>query len=162
MWMREPDVFAFDINTGKELWKHNLGTIQKASLVLGDGKLYVGTENGHFFILKPGPAECQVLDKVELEPVDHVQIKTDSGDDLIASNEQVIASVGVSRGRDLSGLHQRDLCIGKRSPGPAAPLPKVTLGESTPECGRSLRASPACRLHHETRRFGEAQSTVVR
>ena len=46
---------AFDANTGKRLWLHNLGTIQKASPVLADGKLYVGTENGQFFILKPGP-----------------------------------------------------------------------------------------------------------
>ena len=121
------NVFAFDINTGKELWKQNLGTIQKASLVLGDGKLYVGTENGHFFILKPGPTGCQILDKVELEPVDHVQIKTESGDDLIASNEQVIASIGVSRGRIYLVSTKEIYCIGKRSPGPAAPLPKATL-----------------------------------
>src|SRR6185503_12613385 len=45
------NLFAFDVNTGKELWIQNLGTIQKASPVLADGKLYVGTENGKFFIL---------------------------------------------------------------------------------------------------------------
>jgi hypothetical protein len=119
------NVFAFDINTGKELWKQTLGTIQKASLVLADGKLYVGTENGRFFILKPGPTGCQILDSVELEPVDHVQIKTESGDDLIASNEQVIASVGVSRGRIYLVSTKEIYCIGKRTPGPAAPLSKV-------------------------------------
>jgi outer membrane protein assembly factor BamB len=125
------NVFAFDINTGKELWRQNLGTIQKASLVLGDGKLYVGTENGHFFILKPGPTGCQVLDKVELEPVDHVQIKTESGDDLIASNEQVIASVGVARGRVYLVSTKAIYCIGKRSPAPAQPAAK-TLVENAP------------------------------
>jgi outer membrane protein assembly factor BamB len=121
------NLFAFDVNTGKELWKQNLGTIQKASLVLADGKLYVGTENGRFFILKPGPTGCQILDSVELEPVDHVQIKTESGDDLIASNEQVIASVGVSRGRIYLVSTKEIYCIGKRSPGPAVPLPKVSV-----------------------------------
>ena len=121
------NVFAFDVASGKELWKQNLGTIQKASLVLADGKLYVGTENGHFFILKPGPTGCQVLDKVELEPVDNVQLKTDTGDDLIASNEQVIASVGVSRGRIYLVSTKEIYCIGKRSPGPAAALPKVPV-----------------------------------
>ena len=125
------NVFAFDINTGKELWRQNLGTIQKASLVLGDGKLYVGTENGHFFILKPGPTGCQVLDKVELEPVDHVQIKTESGDDLIASNEQVIASVGVARGRVYLVSTKAIYCIGKRSPAAAQPAAK-TLVENAP------------------------------
>jgi hypothetical protein len=52
-----------------------------------------------------------------LEPVDHVQIKTESGDDLIASNEQVIASVGVSRGRIYLVSTKEIYCIGKRSPG---------------------------------------------
>jgi outer membrane protein assembly factor BamB len=47
------NIAAFDVNTGKQLWLQNLGTIQKASPVLADGKLYVGTENGKFFILKP-------------------------------------------------------------------------------------------------------------
>ena len=47
------NLFAFDAMTGKRLWEQNLGTIQKASPVLADGKLYVGTENGRFFILKP-------------------------------------------------------------------------------------------------------------
>ena len=111
--------------------RQNLGTIQKASLVLGDGKLYVGTENGHFFILKPGPTGCQVLDKVELEPVDHVQIKTESGDDLIASNEQVIASVGVARGRVYLVSTKAIYCIGKRSPAAAQPAAK-TLVENAP------------------------------
>ena len=32
---------AFDVNTGKQLWLKSLGTIQKASPVFADGKLYV-------------------------------------------------------------------------------------------------------------------------
>ncbi|MCA1630999.1 MAG: PQQ-binding-like beta-propeller repeat protein, partial [Acidobacteria bacterium] len=40
------NIGAFDVKTGKQLWLQNLGTIQKASPVLADGKLYVGTENG--------------------------------------------------------------------------------------------------------------------
>ena len=56
------NLFAFDINTGRELWKQNLGTIQKASPVLADGKLYVGSENGKFFILKPGQEKVEILD----------------------------------------------------------------------------------------------------
>src|SRR5437899_1509242 len=34
---------AFDLQTGRELWRQPLGTVQKAPLVLADGKLYVGT-----------------------------------------------------------------------------------------------------------------------
>jgi outer membrane protein assembly factor BamB len=57
----EAVVGAFDLKTGKELWKKGLGTLQKGSPVLADGKLYVGTENGKFFILKPSATGVEVL-----------------------------------------------------------------------------------------------------
>src|SRR5215212_9115601 len=76
---------AFDVTTGKQVWMQNLGTIQKASPVLADGKLYVGTENGKFFIIKPGPAGAQILDSDQL------------GTEQLP--EAVIASVAVSDGR---------------------------------------------------------------
>ena len=60
------NLFAFDFNTGRELWKQNLGTIQKASPVLADGKIYVGSENGKFFILKPGQEKVEILDSDQL------------------------------------------------------------------------------------------------
>ena len=46
-------VGAFDLKTGTQLWDAELGTLQKGSPVLADGKLYVGTENGKFYILQP-------------------------------------------------------------------------------------------------------------
>jgi hypothetical protein len=54
---------AFDRASGKRLWDRNLGTIQKGSPVLADGKLYVGTENGKFFILRPKADGVDVLDE---------------------------------------------------------------------------------------------------
>ena len=48
---------------GQQLWRKNLGTIQKSSPVLADGKLYVGTENGKFYILKPHADGVDVLDE---------------------------------------------------------------------------------------------------
>lgn len=95
------NVFAFDVNTGKELWKQNLGTIQKSSPVFADGKLYVGTENGKFFILKPGPDRCEILSENAL------------GSE--AAPEQVIASVAVSRGRVFLVSDANLYCIGKKS-----------------------------------------------
>ena len=44
---------AFDISTGKELWELPLGSSQKAPPVLADGKIYVGTDSGEFFIVRP-------------------------------------------------------------------------------------------------------------
>ena len=56
-------VGAFDLKTGAKLWEKTLGTLQKGSPVLADGKLYVGTENGKFFILRPSATGVEVLDE---------------------------------------------------------------------------------------------------
>lgn len=121
------NLVAFGAGSGKELWRQNLGTIQKASPVLAEGKLYVGTENGKFFILKPGPERCEILDEDELEPVDNVQMKTEAGDELIASNEQILASVAVSRGRVYLVSTKAIYCIGKKTPSPELPAVKESI-----------------------------------
>jgi len=117
------NLFAFDTASGKKLWEQNLGTIQKASPVFADGKIYVGTENGTFFIIKPTPTGATILDKDELEPITKVEIKTEAGDEAIASNEQIIAGVAVSRGRIFLVSTKHTYCIGKtKTPAlPAAP-----------------------------------------
>ena len=56
-------VGAFDLKTGAKLWEKTLGTLQKGSPVLADGKLYVGTENGKFYILRPSATGVEVLDE---------------------------------------------------------------------------------------------------
>jgi outer membrane protein assembly factor BamB len=112
------NLFAFDVNTGKQLWIHNLGTIQKASPVFADGKLYVGTENGKFFILKPGAEKCEVISEVELG-------------DGPEGHEQIIASVAISRGRIFLVSDIALYCIGKKSnyaAPPAQPEPAVAAG----------------------------------
>src|ERR1041384_1358733 len=115
------NLFAFDINSGKELWKQTLGTLQRASPVLADGKVYVGTENGKFFILKPGPTSCQVLSEIELGPVEKVELKTEAGDEAVTANEQILASVAVSRGRVYLVTTKGVYCIGKKTPSAALP-----------------------------------------
>ena len=113
------NLYAFDINTGSKLWDKNLGTIQKASPVYADGKLYVGTENGAFFIIRPTATGAQVLDEDQLEPVDKIDTKTSEGDETIASNEQIIASVAVSRGRIYLITTKHLYCIGRKGRTPA-------------------------------------------
>jgi len=104
------NLFAFDVNTGKQLWMLNLGTIQKSSPVLADGKLYVGTENGKFFILKPGATSCEILDEDQLgsegEP------------------EAIIGSVAISRGRIFLVSDAALYCIGKKTNPQPLPVEK--------------------------------------
>jgi outer membrane protein assembly factor BamB len=108
------NLFSFDTNTGEHIWTENLGTIQKASPVFADGKLYVGTENGKFFIIKPGPKGCERLDEDELEPGAKIDDKNVDGDELIASNEQILSAVAVSRGRIYLVSTKNIYAIGKK------------------------------------------------
>ena len=64
----EGRLLGLDPDTGKELWHESLGTIAKASPVLADGKLYIGTENtgdagGKFFIIRPHAERAEILDQ---------------------------------------------------------------------------------------------------
>ena len=52
-------LYAFDAKTGKEKFHKGMGTIGKASLVYGDGKLYIAEANGRFSIVKPGANKVQ-------------------------------------------------------------------------------------------------------
>jgi len=84
---------AFDLTTGRELWRQQLGTVQKAPLVLADGKLYVGTESGKFFIVRPSQDKAQVLSEVEMP------ISKDSAQQQEGTPEPILAGAAVSRGR---------------------------------------------------------------
>ncbi|HEX5876604.1 MAG TPA: PQQ-binding-like beta-propeller repeat protein [Pyrinomonadaceae bacterium] len=108
------NIAAFDINTGKQLWLQNLGTIQRSSPVLADGKLYVGTENGKFFILKPSATGCEILDQD--------QLGTES------QPEAIIGSAAISNGRIYfvsdSGLY----AIGKKTTQSSTATPQTPAG----------------------------------
>jgi outer membrane protein assembly factor BamB len=90
------NLYAFDAASGKTLWHQNLGTIQKASPVLGDGKLYVGSETGRFYILRPQAERCEVLSEHQFP-----------------EGEAVIASVAVSDGRVYLATTENLYAIGK-------------------------------------------------
>lgn len=109
-------LIAFDSVTGKQLWRYQLGTIAKASLVLGDGKLYMGTESGKFFILKPHQDKVDVLE-------DH-SMKLD---------EQVLASAAISNGRVYVASMENLYCIGKtKKVTPNVTPEKPPKGEGAP------------------------------
>ena len=115
------NIAAFDVNTGKQLWLHNLGTIQKASPVLADGKLYVGTENGKFFILKPSATGVEVLDQDQLGTEAHP--------------EAIIASAAISNGRVFVVSDAGLYCFGKKTTQSSSQSPSAV--------GTSVSSNPA-------------------
>jgi len=108
------NIFAFDVQTGKQIWKQNLGTIQKSSMVLGDGKLYVGTENGKFYIVKPHNDRAEKMSEVSF-------IKPGESEE---EGEKVIASVAISQGRVFLVTTKNTYAIGKKQAAPKVDLPK--------------------------------------
>ena len=109
-------LFAHDVKTGARVWDLNLGTIQKSSPVLADGKIYVGTENGRFFIIRPHADKGEILDQDWL------------GDEQ--SPEPIIAAPAVARGRIYVTSMNATYAIGPKmapagaSPNPASGTPK--------------------------------------
>jgi outer membrane protein assembly factor BamB len=100
-------VGAFDLKSGAKLWEKTLGTLQKGSPVLADGKLYVGTENGKFFILQPSATDVKVLDEDLLGTAD--------------APESIVASPVVADGRVYVTSIDATYAIGKRVAGAAKP-----------------------------------------
>lgn len=58
-------LYAIDAKKGTIKFKKGMGTIGKASLVWGDGKLYVAEANGRFSIVKPEKNKFQILNRAE-------------------------------------------------------------------------------------------------
>src|SRR5262249_7254167 len=113
----------FDAKDGHQVWRKNLGTIQKSSPVLVDGKLYIGTENGKFYILKPRADGVDVLDEDEMP----------AGVD--GDPQPIIASPAVARGPVYLVTMERMFAIGPKTAPPArstTPAPP----------GRGLVAAP--------------------
>jgi outer membrane protein assembly factor BamB len=111
---------AFDLKSGAKLWEKTLGTLQKGSPVLADGKLYIGTENGKFFILRPSATGAEVLDEDVLGSPQ--------------SPEVIVASPIVADGRVYVTSMDAMYAIGKRVPNkaPASAAPAAPAAPGAP------------------------------
>ena len=85
---------AFDLATGRALWTHELGTVQKAPLVVADGKIYIGTEAGKFYILRPSADKVEVLSEIQM-PLS----KDDNAGQSVGVPEPIFGGAAISRGR---------------------------------------------------------------
>lgn len=121
------NLYAFEIASGNKLWVENLGTIQRASPVFADGKIYVGNENGDFFILKPSREGCEILDKDRLGGPD--------------APERITASAAISNGRVYVVTDSAMYAFGKVSDAPAEPAVPRQPAEATGQ-PTHLRVTP--------------------
>jgi outer membrane protein assembly factor BamB len=147
---------AYDAESGKELWSHQLGTLQKASPVLADGKLYVGTETGTFFIVRPLADRAEVLSQVTMP------ISTNSVGGSEGTAEQIVSGAAVSRGRVFFVTSDAVYAIGPKTPraltGFAADEPALK-GEGAPAhvqvSPTELTLTPGQTARHRARLFDD-------
>ncbi len=121
-------LFAINLKDGSQAWRKNLGTIQKSSPVFADGKLYIGTENGKLYILRPSATGVEVLDEDELP---------------VASDgkpETIVASPAVARGRLYIVSNEAMYAIGPKG------TPKAGGGSGSGGSGPASAAGPAAAL----------------
>ena len=120
---------AIDTATGRELWELPLGTAQKAPPVLADGKMFVGTDNGKFFIVRLRDDRGEVLSAVELAN------STTSCCGSEGTPEQILGGAAISRGRIFFVSSDAVYAIGSRQARPQTGLavdePAVT-GQGEP------------------------------
>ncbi len=126
-------LFAFDLKSGKELWRESIGTIAKASPVLADGKLYLGTENtgdagGKFYIVRPHADKAEILDQDWLGTPE--------------KSEQIIASPIVARGRIYVASMDALYAIGPKT-APAAPGGGSGTGNRGPGESNDIAVGPS-------------------
>ena len=121
---------AYDTESGKALWTLPLGSAQKAPPVLADGKLYVGTDGGKFFIVRPGPASGQILSSVELPN------STASCCGSEGTPEQVLGGAAISRGRVFFVSSDAIYAIGPRQA-------KAATGFAADEAAQTGQGAPA-------------------
>jgi outer membrane protein assembly factor BamB len=153
---------AYDLATGQPLWSQRLGASQRANLVLADGKLYVGTENGQFFIIRPYADRAEILSEVVLPD------STDSCCGSEGTPEQIVAGAAVSRGRVFFVSSDAVYAIGSRQAvpqtGTAAPAP-VLAGSGAPAhvqvSPTELVVAPGARVSLTARLF-DAQGGFLR
>jgi len=149
------NIGAFDLDTGKQLWQKTLGTIQKASPVLADGKLYVGTESGKFYILKPSATGCEILSEQQLGTV--------------ALPEAVIASAAVRTDESILSVIRICIASGKKPKPQAEPHPDLSLGPIVPPPSAThvqvvpteLILKPGDKVNFRVRLF-DAKGTLIR
>ena len=127
---------TYDTNSGKEVWTLPLGSAQKASPVLADGKIYIGTDGGSFFIIRPQADRGEILSRVELPN------STNSCCGSEGTPEQVLGNAAVARGRIFFMSSDAIYAIGSKqasSPTGFATEEVATTGSGSPA---HLQVSP--------------------
>jgi outer membrane protein assembly factor BamB len=137
-------VEAFDTRTGKQLWERTLGTLQKGSATLADGKLYIGTENGKFYILQPSATGVEVLDEDVLGQAGEPEV--------------ILATPIVAGGRVYVTSMERLYAIGPKAPVAVPAAPRAAAQAASTAAPAQVQVFP----HESLLDPGQAQAFSVK
>jgi outer membrane protein assembly factor BamB len=101
-------LFVFDAKTGKQIARKALGSTMRSTPLVADGKIYLCTGSGQWYVLKPTADGVEIVHRLRLR------------------NEENDASPIVSHGRIYLPTSERLYCIGTADHQPQAdPLPEL-------------------------------------
>ncbi|MBX3411752.1 MAG: PQQ-binding-like beta-propeller repeat protein [Pirellulales bacterium] len=114
-------LYVFNAADGKQIGKkQKLGTMMRASLIYGDGKLYACSVDGRFYVLKPSDKGCDIVHRLRLP-----------------QGEEVYGSPIIAHGRIYLPTTAALYCIGdkeaKNSSGDVQQLPAETPVSNDPQ-----------------------------
>ncbi len=121
-----------DAKTGKKAWEFKLGRVGKGSPVLtADGVIYVGEQNGVFWILKDAGEKCETLSRVAFAGPDN-------------SIDEIFGSPAVCGGRVYFMTRYGTYCLGsKDSAAPTVTIPAMAAESGTGgEPAKSIKVIP--------------------
>ena len=119
------------------LWTQPMGSAQKASPVLADGKLYVGTDGGNFFIVRPHGGQGR-----DREPGRAARTARTVAAASEGTPEQVLGNVAISRGRIFFVSSDAIYAIGSRRATSPTGLALEEPAAGTPGPPAHLQVSP--------------------
>ncbi|QDU59018.1 PQQ-binding-like beta-propeller repeat protein [Aeoliella mucimassa] len=117
-------LFVFDLETGEQIAKKALGTVQRSTPLYADGKIYVCTNNGRWYTLKPTEDGVEVLHKMRI------------------SGQSSDGSPIAAQGRIYIPMSDGLYCIGTEASIEAAKNSKATLASESSE-DASIADQPA-------------------
>lgn len=146
------NLHCIDAKTGKPAWQFKLGRVGKGSpTVTSDGVIYVGEQNGVFWILKDAGDHADVLSKVEFPGPNN-------------TIDEIYGSPAICGGRVYFMTRYGTYCLGIKGQTPAEePIPKLAAERSA--AGQKpttmlvipgdVSLTPGGSEHFDVRLFGE-------
>lgn len=152
------NLYCVDTKNGKPLWKQKLGRVGKGSAaVTSDGVIYVGEQNGVFFILKDAGDKCEVLSRTTFPGPNN-------------TIDEIYGSPAICDGRVYFLTRYGAYCLGVKGQKPESePIP--AMASEKPADGAKAKTvlvvpgdvtlSPGETVKFETRLFGDSGAPVT-